>query len=79
MLMPINSSRNGGPFANSEAIFEKLFPKLKGSNQDLYAMALESFRAKVNSYIRRRPRLRRLRDLQRERRSRPGDTSERTA
>jgi hypothetical protein len=45
-----------------EGIFQLRFPGLKTSNEALYAMALESFRTKVNAYIRRRPRLKNLRD-----------------
>ena len=56
--------------ARIEDIFGKRFPTLKPRDEKLYAMALESFRAKVNAYIRRRPRLRRLRD----RRKRKNDT-----
>lgn len=46
-----------------ETVFQELYPStLKLNNEDLYAMALESFRAKVNGHIRSHPHLKNLRD-----------------
>ena len=51
--------------AKMEDVFENRYSSsLKDVNPELYSMALESFRAKVNAYIRNNPKLKRLRDQQ---------------
>jgi hypothetical protein len=45
-----------------EDAFEIRYPGLRERYEQLYAMALESFRTKINAYIRRHPQLKRLRN-----------------
>jgi hypothetical protein len=64
--------------AKMEDAFEDAFGRrylgLKEKDPDLHAMVLETFRTKVNAYIRRHPSLRRLRDQRRIRTQQPGNT-----
>ena len=48
--------------AHVEDVFKRDFPHRRPGDEDLYAMAVENFRGKVNTYIRKHPRLKRLRD-----------------
>jgi len=48
--------------ARVEDVFRREFPHRRPGNDNLYAMALENFRGKVDAYIRKHPRLKRLRD-----------------
>jgi hypothetical protein len=48
--------------ARVEDVFRREFPHRRPGDEAVYAMALETFRGKVNTYIRKRPRLKRLRD-----------------
>jgi hypothetical protein len=57
-----SAAREVAAGARIDNTFEGRYPGLKEKNEDLHPMALESFRTKVNAYIRRRPRLKRQRD-----------------
>jgi hypothetical protein len=48
--------------ARVEDVFAHEFPHRRPGDEDLYTMAMENFRGKVNAYIRKHPRLKRLRD-----------------
>jgi hypothetical protein len=48
--------------ARVEAVFKREFPHRRPGDEDLYAMALETFRGKVNKHIREHASLKRLRD-----------------
>ena len=59
-----------------EEAFQKRFPSLKTSgNESLYAMALDSFRSKVNAYIRRHSQLKRQRDRRKARTNAPNNSA----
>jgi hypothetical protein len=48
--------------ARVEDVFTREFPHRYPGDEDVYAMAIENFRGKVNKYIRKHPHLKRLRD-----------------
>jgi hypothetical protein len=48
--------------ARVEDVFACEFPHRYPGDEDVYAMATENFRGKVNTYIRKHPRLKRIRD-----------------
>jgi hypothetical protein len=45
-----------------EDVFRREFPHRRPGDEAVYVLAMETFRGKVNAYIRKRPHLRRLRD-----------------
>ena len=58
-----SAAREVAAGAKIETIFQTMYdPDLKTKNEDLCAMALENFRVKVNTYIRRHPFLKRQRE-----------------
>lgn len=62
---------------NMEKAFQELYPSnLKLMNPDLYAMALESFKTKVNGYIRSHQHLKNLRDRRNRRNKRTNKPKE---